>query len=119
AKYRARERAPGTAVASDDALADYIKETMVTVHHPGSSCRMGPRGETTVVDHELKVHGLDGLRVADASIYPRVVGGNTNASIVAIAEKAADMILGKPAPAAVAHPGPVRAARAEPVAAGA
>jgi len=98
AKYRARERAPGSAVTDDQALADYIKETLVTVHHPGSTCRMGPAGEQTVVDHELKVHGLEGLRVADASIYPRVVGGNTNASVVAIAEKAADMILGKPAP---------------------
>ncbi|HEX6994697.1 MAG TPA: GMC family oxidoreductase N-terminal domain-containing protein [Gammaproteobacteria bacterium] len=102
AKYNARERAPGAAVTDDDGLAAYIRETLVTVHHPGSTCRMGPRGDDTVVDHELKVHGLDGLRVADASIYPRVVGGNTNASVVAIAEKAADMILGKPAPAPLA-----------------
>src|SRR5690606_12690062 len=98
AKYRARERAPGSAVTDDRGLADYVRETLVTVHHPGSTCRMGPAGEDTVVDHELRVHGLEGLRVADASIYPRVVGGNTNASVVAIAEKASDMILGKPAP---------------------
>lgn len=62
---------------------------------------MGPIGEDTVVDGELKVHGIDALRVADASIYPRIIGGNTNASIVVIAEKAADMILGKPAPAPI------------------
>ena len=58
---------------------------------------MGPAGDN-VVDHELKVHGLERLRVADASIYPRVPGANTNASVVAIAEKAADMILGLAAP---------------------
>jgi choline dehydrogenase len=58
---------------------------------------MGPAGDN-VVDHELKVHGLERLRVADASIYPRLVGANTNASVVAIAEKASDMILGRSAP---------------------
>lgn len=104
ARYRARERAPGSEITSDEALAEYIRETLVTVHHPGSSCRMGPIGEDTVVDSELKVHGIDALRIADASIYPRVVGGNTNASIVVIAEKAADMILGRPAPAPIRLP---------------
>lgn len=102
ARYRARERAPGSTITDDAQLAGYVRETLVTVHHPGSTCRMGPPGEDTVVDHELKVHGLAGLRVADASIYPRLVGGNTNASIVAIAEKASDMILGKPAPDPIA-----------------
>ncbi|MDG1852451.1 MAG: GMC oxidoreductase, partial [Gammaproteobacteria bacterium] len=68
------------------------------VHHPGSTCRMG-NGANDVVNDELKVHGMEGLRVADASIYPRVPGANTNASVVAIAEKAADMILGIPVPA--------------------
>lgn len=97
AKYAARERMPGGGVTSDDALIDYIRDTLVTVHHPGSTCRMAPEGEG-VVDPELKVYGLEGLRVADASIYPRVVGANTNASVVAIAEKASDMMLGKPAP---------------------
>ncbi|HEY5665103.1 MAG TPA: GMC oxidoreductase, partial [Gammaproteobacteria bacterium] len=96
-RYAASEREPGPGVASDEALLDYVKNTLVTVHHPGSTCRMGPAGDN-VVDHELRVHGLDGLRVADASIYPRIVGANTNASVVAIAEKASDMILGKAAP---------------------
>jgi len=96
-RYRAHERAPGSAVTDDERLADYIRATLVTVHHPASTCRMGPPGDC-VVDHELKVHGLEGLRVADASIYPRLVGGNTNASVVAIAEKASDMILGKAPP---------------------
>lgn len=97
ARYAARERMPGSGVTSDEALIDYIRDTLVTVHHPGSTCRMAPEGEG-VVDAELKVYGLEGLRVADASIYPRVVGANTNASVVAIAEKASDMILGRPAP---------------------
>jgi choline dehydrogenase len=98
AAYDAHEVLPGSDVTDDAQLIEHIRNTLVTVHHPGSTCRMGPPGDN-VVDHELKVHGLEGLRVADASIYPRLVGANTNASIVAIAEKASDMILGKPAPA--------------------
>ncbi len=89
--YRAHERLPGAAV-SDEQLTDYVRNTLATVHHPGGTCRMGTDPEA-VVDHELKVRGLAGLRVADASIYPRLVGANTNASVVAIAEKAADMVL--------------------------
>ena len=92
-RYKAHERSPGDSIVTDEQLADYVRATLVTVHHPGSTCRMGPPGDT-VVNHELKVHGLERLRVADASIYPRLVGANTNASIVAIAEKASDMILG-------------------------
>ena len=99
--YRGHEVFPGRAVASDEQWLEHIRATLTTVHHPGSTCRMGPAGDN-VVDHELKVHGLEGLRVADASIYPRLVGANTNASVVAIAEKASDMILGRPAPAPMA-----------------
>jgi choline dehydrogenase len=98
--YRAREVLPGAAVSSDEQWLEHIRRTLTTVHHPGSTCRMGPSGDN-VVDHELKVHGLEQLRVADASIYPRLVGANTNASVVAIAEKASDMILGKQAPAPI------------------
>jgi choline dehydrogenase len=96
-KYEADERVPGADIQSDEELDAYVRETLITVHHPGSSCRMG-NSDTDVVNHELKVHGLDNLRVIDASIYPRVPAANTNASVVAIAEKGADMILGKPAP---------------------
>ena len=99
-KYGAREREPGPGAVSDDALLEHVKRTLVTVHHPGSTCRMGPAGDN-VVDHELKVHGLESLRVADASIFPRLVGANTNAAVVAIAEKASDMILGRPPPAPI------------------
>ncbi|MGD8324577.1 MAG: GMC family oxidoreductase N-terminal domain-containing protein [Gammaproteobacteria bacterium] len=101
-RYRAREVLPGPNVTSNEAMIEHIRNTLVTVHHPGSSCRMGPAGNN-VVDHELRVHGLEKLRVADASVYPRIVGANTNASVVAIAEKAADMILGRPAPEPVAE----------------
>jgi choline dehydrogenase-like flavoprotein len=102
-RYRAREVLPGPETASDEQWLEHIRRTLTTVHHPGSTCRMGPAGDN-VVDHRLNVHGLEGLRVADASIYPRLVGANTNASIVAIAEKASDMILGRAAPAPITPP---------------
>jgi choline dehydrogenase-like flavoprotein len=104
APYRGREVLPGAEVSSDEQWLEHIRRTLTTVHHPGSTCRMGAPGDN-VVDHELKVHGLDRLRVVDASIYPRLVGANTNASVVAIAEKASDMILGRPAPAPIAPAG--------------
>jgi len=67
------------------------------VHHPCGSCRMG-RDDEAVVDEKLQVHGVEALRIVDASVFPHVVGGNTNAAVVMIAEKAADMIRGIPAP---------------------
>jgi choline dehydrogenase len=97
AKYRAAEVQPGPAIDDDAGLVDYIRRASGTVHHPCGSCRMGP-DEQSVVDEKLCVRGVEGLRVADASIFPSVVGGNTNAAVVMIAEKAADMILGRAAP---------------------
>jgi choline dehydrogenase len=92
--YGAHERDPGPAIIDDGALTEYVRKTLVTVHHAASSCRMGPPGDN-VVDAELNVHGIESLRVADASIFPTLVGANTNAAVVAVAEKASDMILGK------------------------
>jgi choline dehydrogenase len=77
---------------SDEEFLDHIRQTAGTTYHPTSTCMMGPH-ERAVVDTELRVHGIDGLRVIDASIMPTVVSGNTNAATIMIAEKAADMIL--------------------------
>ena len=98
AKYRGVEVAPGPDKASDAELAAYIRETGYTVHHPVGTCRMGaPDDRLAVVDPQLRVKGIAGLRVADASVMPRVVGGNTNAPCVMIGERCADFVLGKPA----------------------
>ncbi len=97
AGYRAQEAVPGPAAQSDDDLIGYVRAQAYTVHHPVSTCRMGAVSDPgAVVDPELRVIGLDGLRVADASVFPSIVGGNTNAVVVMVAEKAADMILGRP-----------------------
>jgi len=95
ARYRATEVAPGPAVQTEDELAAYVRRTASTVHHPVGTCRMGPDADS-VVDLQLRVRGIAGLRVIDASVFPRIIGGNTNATVVMIAEKAADMILGLP-----------------------
>lgn len=93
--YIKREAAPGVRVTSDEALTAYIRESLTTLYHPVGTCKMGPReDDTAVVDAQLRVHGVQGLRVVDASIMPTLVGGNTNAPTVMIAEKAADMIKG-------------------------
>jgi choline dehydrogenase len=90
--YIASEIFPGVGIESDEALLDYTRRTGVSNQHPTSSCAMGT-GPNTVVDPRLRVHGIAGLRVADASIMPVVVGGNTNAPTIMIGEKAAAMIL--------------------------
>ena len=102
ARYRASESAPGVAAKSDAELIDYIRAEAYTVHHPVSTCRMGTDADA-VVDPELRVVGLEGLRVADASVFPSIIGGNTNAAVVMIAEKAADLILGRAPPASATH----------------
>jgi choline dehydrogenase len=94
APYRGVEIVPGDKVQSDDEIRDFIRAKAETIYHPIGTCKMGDatRDPLAVVDARLRVHGLDGLRVVDASIMPLLVGGNTNAPTVMIAEKAADMI---------------------------
>jgi len=82
---------PGSAVESDEELLDYARRRGGTVYHPTSTCKMG-NDPMAVVDPELRVHGVHGLRVADASIMPTVASGNTNAATIMIGEKAADML---------------------------
>jgi choline dehydrogenase/4-pyridoxate dehydrogenase len=96
-RFRGRETGPGASAQSDAELDDYIRNAGATAHHPCGTCRMGT-DKGAVVDGSLRLHGIDGLRVADASVMPDLVGGNINATVIMIAEKAADLILGRPAP---------------------
>ena len=98
AAFVAREIGPGPDVVSDEQLEGFTRKSAVTAHHPAGTCRMGPHGDASaVVDPELRVMGVDGLRVVDASVFPDLVGGNINATVIMIAEKAADLIRGKSA----------------------
>ena len=91
AAHRERELEPGETVTDDAAIEAFVRDKAETIYHPVGTCRMGSDA-AAVVDDRLRVHGIQGLRVVDASIMPTLVGGNTNAPTTAIAEKAADMI---------------------------
>jgi choline dehydrogenase-like flavoprotein len=91
--YRSQEVLPGRDCESDAAIDAYIRKTAMSVHHPVGSCAMG-EGPEAVVDPQLRVRGVERLRVADASIMPDIVTGHTNAAVIMIAEKAADLIRG-------------------------
>jgi choline dehydrogenase len=84
-------------LADDAAIDAWVAGSSNTIFHPVGTCRMGSDADA-VVDSELRLRGVDGLRVVDASVMPTIVGGNTSAPTMMIAEKAADMILGRPAP---------------------
>jgi choline dehydrogenase len=91
--YRAEELAPGEAVRSDAEIDAWVRATAETIYHPVGTCKMGADGDRmAVVDERLKVRGIDGLRVVDASVMPTLVGSNTNAPTIMIAEKAADLV---------------------------
>ncbi|MGE0418967.1 MAG: GMC family oxidoreductase [Acetobacteraceae bacterium] len=97
-RYIDAEYLPGPAVNSDEELLNYARQYGGTVYHPTSTCRMGP-DRMAVVDEQLRVRGMEGLRVVDASVMPIVASGNTNAPTIMIAEKAVDMIRGRVAAA--------------------
>lgn len=87
-----RETRPSEAVVTDEQLMDYIRETTQTTWHVVGSCSMGRDASDSVLDSELRVHGIDGLRVADSSAYPTIPSSNTNAPTIALGEKAADIV---------------------------
>ncbi len=98
APFRGGQLAPGPEVRSRAEVEAWIRRTAVTVHHPAGTCRMGT-GADAVVDPSLRVHGIDRLRVADASVMPDLVSGHINACVLMIAERAADLLRGRALPA--------------------
>jgi choline dehydrogenase len=93
ARLVAQEMQPGSEVHTREQMIEDIRARCSTVFHPVSTCRMGPDPAQSVVDHRLRVHGLAGLRIVDASVFPAVTSGNTNVPVVMVAEKAADLLL--------------------------
>jgi choline dehydrogenase len=91
APYCGPEVHPGPEATTDDDIREFVREHASTVYHPAGTCKMGD-DEMAVVDDDLRVRGVENLRVADASVMPRIVAGNTNAPTIAIAEKAADLV---------------------------
>ncbi len=96
APFRGEELFPGEAVQSDAQIADFIRRKAESIYHPIGTCKMGAADDAdAVVDPQLRVRGVQGLRVVDASVMPKLIGGNTNAPTMMIAERASDLILGK------------------------
>jgi choline dehydrogenase len=89
--FRGEERFPGADVQTDDEIRAYLRANIQTIYHPVGTCKMGS-DDMAVVGADLKVHGIDALRVADASIMPTIVNGNTNAAAIMIGEKCSDLI---------------------------
>jgi len=101
--YRGPEIAPGANVTTDADINAFVRSNAETIYHPVGTAKMGIDGNS-VVDTELRVFGVQGLRVVDASVMPTLVSGNTNAPTIMIAEKASDMILGRAALAPISVP---------------
>jgi len=96
APYRGHEIQPGEAAQSDAALNDFIRDHVESAYHPCGTCKMGQASDPmAVVDPETRVIGVEGLRLADSSIFPRITNGNLNAPSIMTGEKAADHILGR------------------------
>ena len=93
-EYRGDEIQPGQAIQSDEEIDAFVRQSVESAYHPSCSCKMG-EDELAVVDSNTKVHGVEGLRVVDSSIFPTIPNGNLNAPSIMVAEKAADLILGK------------------------
>ena len=87
------ELRPGPSVQSDEDLINDFKQRSGTVYHPSCTCRMGPDPKKSVVDSRLRVHGIQGLRVCDASVFPNLIAGNTNAPSMMVGWKGAELIL--------------------------
>ena len=102
AGHRGRELAPGGAVRTDEEIVAWLRASAMTTFHPVGTCKMGI-DPLAVVDASLKVHGLDGLRVADASVMPILTSGNTNAPAIMIGERAAEFVRGGSAPSPPSH----------------
>jgi choline dehydrogenase len=89
----AEEISPGPGVKSDEDMLAYFRDQSGSIYHLCGSCAMGPDARTSVVDERLRVHGIEGLRIVDASVFPNITSGNLNAPTMMVAEKGADMIL--------------------------
>ncbi|WP_444893864.1 choline dehydrogenase [Microbulbifer sp. TRSA001] len=94
-EYRGDEIQPGTDIQTDEQIDAFVRESVESAYHPSCSCKMGTDA-MAVVDPETRVHGLQGLRVVDSSIFPTIPNGNLNAPTIMVAERAADLILGRP-----------------------
>ncbi|KIE22597.1 choline dehydrogenase [Vibrio sinaloensis] len=95
--YRGEEIQPGIAVTSDQAIDEWVKANVESAYHPSCSCKMGADDDPmAVLDEQCRVRGIDGLRVVDSSVFPTIPNGNLNAPTMMVAERASDMILGKP-----------------------
>jgi choline dehydrogenase len=94
--YRGEELFPGAAIQSDAEIVEFIRRKAESIYHPIGTCKMGAADDVdAVVDSHCRVRGVQGLRVIDASVMPKLIGGNTNAPTIMIAERAADLIRGR------------------------